>query len=310
MGAESIHPALENAVRAYVIERAGGDLSGDLAAMPLGELISVFFNWRARHIPARPRTHHVSTEMQASAKFIEHRDDVAALIAEIEAGSDLTPHLSRGVATAYEPDGDRKKVWRRSDRDLLIAEWGVHHLHLSSTVESHGFVERADDLLFAMFTPTDAYLIGIYPHGSWGLTEMLEIVVRNWPDDGLMLSSNFVIGLAQKWTDEERLQLRKAGISSAMIELDGKVWAPTALGQMADGKSSAAARRSMDFMWRLGQWEDDPERLLAEAESAVNEAAGRTVEGDWTAAVDADGQLGLMRDGWFYAILSLADAGA
>ncbi|HUB73083.1 MAG TPA: hypothetical protein VL979_03465 [Solirubrobacteraceae bacterium] len=308
MHTENVYARLEAAVRGYVIAQAGGDPSGDLSLMPLGELVTVFFSWRARHIPARPRICHVSQEMQASATASEHKDELAALIAKIEAGADLTPHLSRGVVNAYEPGGDKKKTWRRSDRDLLIADWGVHHLHLSGAVEQDGFVERADDLLFAMFTKTDSYLIGIYPHGSWGLVELLEIVVRNWPDAGLMLPTH-AIGLTQKWTDAERLELRNGGIASPFIELDGKVWAASALGQSLDGKASKASVRSMDFMWRLGQWEDDPEHLLAEAERVMNDAAGRALKGNWTPMVDAEGTLGLLREDVFYGLLSLADSG-
>jgi hypothetical protein len=44
---------------------------------------------------------------------------------------------------------------RRRDRDLLVADC-LRHLHLSTTIEADGFVERDDDLRFGAFTPCDA----------------------------------------------------------------------------------------------------------------------------------------------------------
>ena len=56
---------------------------------------------------------------------------------KIEAGDRLAPNLSRAVKLAHDPKG-------RRDKDRLIADWGLHHLHLSGTVEADGFVQRDD----------------------------------------------------------------------------------------------------------------------------------------------------------------------
>jgi hypothetical protein len=299
--------ALEGAARQYLLDAMGVDATSEAAALDLRALASAFFNWRARLIPARPRNCHLSRELEGSEKATEHRMDLDALVAEIVAGADLTSHLSKKVATAYQAGGDAIDTHVRDDRDLLLAEWGVYHLHLAQAVGEDGFVTRANDLIFAMFAPNDAYLIGIYGHGSWGLTEVLEIVVRHWPDAKLMLPTH-AIGLTQKFTGEERLQLRKAGVASPMIEVDGKVWVASALGQTLDGKASRAGQRAMGVMWTLSRWEDQRDALLAEAEAAVNEAAGRLVTGEWTAIVH-EGVLGLLREDLFHPVVYLRDAG-
>lgn len=82
-----------------------------------------------------------------------------------------------------------KRLHRRSDLELLISDWGLHHLHLTTELEPDGFVERTDDLLFAAFTDKDAYLIGIYPHGSWVLREVIETLVQEWPDNSAVNGS-------------------------------------------------------------------------------------------------------------------------
>ena len=116
------------------------------------------------------------------------------------------------------------------------------------------------------------------------------------------------IGLDPERTDEERLQLRKTGINTPGVVVDGKVWMPSALGIALDGSSSRAGRRAMDFVWRLQQWENSPETQLAEVGRAIDVAAGREVTGDWTALVDQNGTLGLLRGGVFCPLLSLAPA--
>jgi hypothetical protein len=103
-------------------------------------------------IPARARDCHVSAGMRASPKFTEHKRALETIINMIETGAELTLHLSKKATIAHIPGADFKEPGRRDDRDLLLGEWGVYHLHLAA--------EHADDLVFAMFTRTDAYLIG------------------------------------------------------------------------------------------------------------------------------------------------------
>jgi hypothetical protein len=293
----TIHDQLQGAVRAYVIGGLPPDGSGELSAMPLRDLLTTFFNSQGRLIPPRARHCHISAEMRASRKFTEHKHALETIINMIETGADLTPHLSKKATIAHTPGADGKRPGRRDDRDLLLGEWGVYHMHLDP--------EHADDLIFAMFTKTDAYLIGVYDHRSWGLTEVLKIVVRNWPNAGLMLETH-AIGLEPERTDEERLQLRQGGINTTGVLVDGKLWMPSALGIALDGSSSRAGRRAMDFVWRLQQWENAPEVQLADIAHAIDEAAGREVTGDWTALVDENGTLGLLRGGVFCSLLSLA----
>ncbi|HST33546.1 MAG TPA: hypothetical protein VLJ80_08515 [Solirubrobacteraceae bacterium] len=297
MSQTMIHDQLQVAVREYVLGILPPDGSGELLAMPLRDLLTTFFNSQGRLIPPRARSCHVSAEMRKSPKFIEHKEAVDTVISMIETGADLASHLSKKATIAHVPGADSKQPGSRDDRDLLLGEWGVHHLHLAS--------EHASDLIFAMVTKKDAYLIGVYDHTSWGLTEVLRIVVRNWPNAGLMLETN-AIGLVPERTDEERLQLRKAGFNTSGVVVDGKVWTPSALGITGDGSSSRAGRRAMDFVWRLQQWEDEPEAQLTEVARAINERAGREVTGGWVALVDENGTLGLLRGGIFCSLLSLA----
>lgn len=274
----------------------------DLEPMPLHELLTTYGNWRGQLVPPRPRRSHTSTELGESSKAVEHKGAFDAIIGSIQSGADLKPHLGRGIKIVHDPAADATgKLGRRMDRDLLIADWGVHHLHLSTTIESDGLVSRTGDLLFAAFTPDDAYLINIYPHGSWALKEVLETAVRNWPEAGLLSQVHYVVGLTQEYTDEERWALRNAG-TTGPLEINGKVYMPP--GQTLDGTPIAVTRRANAVMWALRGLRYDSDGRLAEIERLVDETAGHPVTSDWQAAVH-EGWCGVVRGGIFVPVAEL-----
>jgi hypothetical protein len=102
---------------------------------------------------------------------------------------DLTKYLSRRVSTGFalplKPAV--KQLARLQHLDLLLNDWGIHHLHISTAVAADGFVNRNDPLLFAMFEPEMAYLLDIGTHSSFVDQRLAEIAVENWPDTKLFL---------------------------------------------------------------------------------------------------------------------------
>lgn len=295
---------MKRVAREHVLAEMPDDPSGELEAMPLGDLLISYGTWRARLIPPQPRVCHLSRELQASPKATERKAGLDAIVAKIDAGNSLKPHLSRAVETAHQSEAESIELKRRRDRDLLVADWGLHHLHLSTTIEADGYVERADDLLFAAFTPTDAYLIGIYPHGSWGLIELLAILVRNWGENGPMHKANFVVALTRDSTEQELLDFRAAGIANPAVTIDGEVWGVPALGQTLGGTPVAATQTANRVMHALREWREDAESRLATAADTVDASAGRTVSGPWEAVVHDD-CLGLEREDVFYPVIRL-----
>src|SRR5207247_3505390 len=103
-------------------------------------------------------------------------DGLAAIRRDIAAAADLTRYLSSRVRFA-------------DNRDLLLAHAGIHHLHMSDTIEFWDRVERTEHVLFVAFRPDAAYLIDIYAHPSdganWAEQAILKNIVRNWPEAGI-----------------------------------------------------------------------------------------------------------------------------
>jgi hypothetical protein len=135
---------------------------------------------------------------------------------------------------------------------LLLADWGLHHLHLG-TRRRKGRYTRSDHVLIAYFDSTDAYLVDLVRHNdNWAASRLLEIVVRNWRHLADSWRLRGAVGLSREISDEERLSLRNAGVN-VLVEIDGGVYLPMPAGQTLAGTPMAAARHIMGVMHQLEQ---------------------------------------------------------
>jgi hypothetical protein len=283
----TIPDRLERVARRHVEGSIPPDPSGELAGMNLSRLLIVYGNWRGRFVACRRRKVHVSRELAAELPGSEHQAAVDRVYAEIQAGADLTPRLSKGIEVAYVPQG-RRKAGGGVDRDIdaMLANDGLHHLHVGHD-EGGRFVTRTRDLLFVAFREEDAYVVGIYPHGSWGRRELLERLVRNWPEAELLAHARGVIGLSQQYSDEDRWGLMKAGVTVA-IEIDGKVY--FALGQTTARTPMAVTQWVNAFMWELTYMRDQGvDERLRQRDADPSLYWAPTVRNDHVGLVSAQG---------------------
>jgi hypothetical protein len=288
-GTTTLADRVEEKVRIHVLGAMPSDPSGELAAKPLRELLTIYGNWRARFVSSRPRAVHRSRELAVSTAASTYAAALAELERKMTAGEDLTPHLSERVETAFLSSTELAALprhRREGDRDRMLADWGIHHLHLSSAPGRGGFTARGPELLYAVFQPDDAYLLRVYSHADWALEELVRVVVGNWPDAGIFHRLHYATGLTSAWTDDDRLKLRKAGVSGSLIEIDGVVWGR--LGQTASGMPFHVARRVMGFIAELQLLREDEAGRLAGFAAALDRMAGQPVTGEWTPSVDGD----------------------
>ncbi len=132
---------VEDSVRAYVLHSTPPDPSGELATKPVRELLHIYGNWRGRRPYPRPRVVHRSQEILSSAEALAFQSELDELVRKMEAGEELKPHLSRAVDAAFLSTQDRAslpRAQREQDLDRMLADWGIHHLHLSTEVEPMG----------------------------------------------------------------------------------------------------------------------------------------------------------------------------
>jgi hypothetical protein len=258
----SLATQFEADLRSQVLSELPHDAKdrGSLDRLPTGNLLIRYFNWLRRLVPQCPRQLLVSTELAASPKRLDHVQGFDLLSRTIAAGGDLTPYLSRGVLIGWKLNPG-KPLKAQRDLDLLVSDWGVHHLHLGTTLESDGFIARADDLLFAVFTPNSAYALDILPHGSWHKRHLLEVIARNWPGSGLLHELKGV-AMERPLGEAQSKQLRQGGVSSP-VEIDGRTYFPKGFLSMA-GTSLWATDQSNQIMHAIRQVAEAP-RLIEDA---------------------------------------------
>jgi hypothetical protein len=156
------------------------------------------------------------TELQAGLNLLEEK---------IINGDDLRPNLS-------------KKLKKLSDKDGLLFDWGIHHLHLGTTIGSDGFIQRTGPLLYARFDNENAYFINVLNHGAWTTQELLKTIHKNWPTSIEAYRLKGVIGVEKKFNDDEVKHLRNAQINTLLEIEEGVVYMGPGGGLSASGDSA------------------------------------------------------------------------
>lgn len=216
------------------------DWAMDLSQVSPKDLSVLFFHAGKRRIEPRPRV------VKVSASFVcppDHASGWAALQTKIEAGLDLSPHLSLQI----------EKVMAK---DPLLLDWGVYHLHLGQAVhpKNGSFVERTGPVVFGYPTKDAFHAIGIYEHGSWSDSSIIETLHANWPELTNRAKLEGVLSLSQNFTDEDRKKLRNAGINVITALPDGTFLAPLGGGYTGNGVSTEgvmASDKELDKMERI-----------------------------------------------------------
>lgn len=218
------------------------------------ELLVRFFNWLQRLVHPHPRTVFKSQEFSSQFFNDEQNIDLAKIIQKIEGGDEITPHLSKRILSGFVLDNHSvplNTLNRRHDLDLLLNDWGIHHLHISNQIERDGFVKRTGPLLFSIFTQGKAFLLEVFPeHGDWTDQRLVEIAVRNWPLEGLFIQLNGALGLSTPISTSDRSQLRSAGIDIP-IEVDGKVYVSKTMGLSSAGTSAESTLKADRLLYSL-----------------------------------------------------------
>lgn len=256
-------------------DRAKTATSAALQEMSGKQLLHIYLNWFFRSVPQIPRKIQFSNRVLLKELSDTERQALEEICLAIENGESLKKYLSRAVLCGYEkPKGNKKKLARRRDLDLLFNETCIHHLHLSSEVEGDGFVERSDRLLFVLFRREFAYLINILPHKAehlWASRELFRTIIENWPTEDLLYELVGCMGEQQTNRDDlkdayRHIQLRNAGIMTP-ISLDDKVYCGA-------GALSTAGTSMLSLMWSdeivpkvnwlFEMWEKSPASLQSE----------------------------------------------
>jgi hypothetical protein len=138
----------------------------DMQGMPTRRLILAYMTWRMRLIPAKPRRVRLWSGGVKPAEFYAARERLRPLLMKVEAGKDLTPHLSDEVNRKGVVLRKPGKPGRREDIDMVLTRQGLHHFH----VGKHGPGNpkgRSQSLVFAEVLENEFRIVALSDHRAF-----------------------------------------------------------------------------------------------------------------------------------------------
>lgn len=212
------------------------------------------------------------------------------------AGGDVNPYQSKTLTLFNDTSGKKEK--KRTDG--LWADWGIHHLHLSSNPvdPAKKYSDRAEWVLFLKVYNDAVLFIDIKQHDKsiepdlFSQKDLIETLIRNWPQAAEMYEMKGVTGLAnnQPFTDADIAKMRSNGINLP-FEMGGKVYAPIGMGMT----SAVTAMRVTMFRDRIFSYAKEiEEKFMDEDGSYMKELkSGGVSKPEFELYMFDDGGLGI-----------------
>jgi hypothetical protein len=219
---------------------------GELAALEPGcadadvDPFVLFFDACESLIPSRrrvvyaPKDFNSPSDLQLGFEF---------LLEQVRCGACLRPHQTmKLLSPAFE--------------DLLL-DWGIHPFHLGIEMQSNGFVERTERLLFARVTDFSFFVLGVFEEGAWTREGLVRTIHESWPDS---IDRFRVLGIPanEPSSAEPERRQRGGGDSAGVVAMpDGTVYHALEVMPKAEGTSTRAMACADAMRERLRWWEQD-----------------------------------------------------
>ncbi|MEI7867377.1 MAG: hypothetical protein WCI11_05760 [Candidatus Methylumidiphilus sp.] len=175
-----------------------------------------WLDFRYRYIDPQPRQ--VIFSNKFPKKQLPTKDQMALnnFVQLIKKGRDVNPYQGRGLTLKYDISGERKEV----RTDLMWADWGIHHFHLSDEpIPSDQYYSRgADFLVFCLVGGDLVAFIDVLPHPDkegFANPELINTVASNWPDYIKQYRLNGIMP-GRSYTQAEIHTLRSSGIQPSL----------------------------------------------------------------------------------------------
>ncbi|MCE0881290.1 hypothetical protein [Pseudomonas putida] len=251
------------------------DWSMDLRRTPDKDICVLFHHAGKRRIEPRPRQVVLANTFECPQEL---NPGWTVLRNKIEAGADLSPHLSLQI----------EKVMAT---DRLLLDWGVYHLHLglAGHHKNTNFVERTGPVVFGYPTQDTFHAIGVYAHGAWSDSSVIETLHANWPELTGSAKIRGEFTLAQQYTDDDRKKLRASGINVITALSDGTFLFPLGGGYAGNGVSIEGVTASDRERKKI----ESLERKLLELAPVIEEAL---TESGYVVASEVTARLNFTRD--------------
>lgn len=222
---ENVDEICEKLIAAFALTHA------KTADSNLHEALLRWLDFRLRYIEPRPRRIVVSKKFPLSLPS-DVSNALSAFEKAVMSGDDVNAYQSTSLTRFNDTSGTKKQ--KRTDG--LWADWGIHHIHLTTTAVPIGqaYSQRSDWLLFLVVFPDVVAFIDVRKHEEddlFQLHDLVETLIRSFPDYAEQFKLKGALGLANSTTPtpKDTALLRKSGVAQ-LIELNGAVYAPPGMG--------------------------------------------------------------------------------
>lgn len=223
-----------------------------------------WMDYRLRHVTAQPR------EVKKSSRFPMQNlpETVIQALNELqtrfESGEDVNPYLSK---TTIGNDVSAGKLLRRTDG--MWADWGIHHLHLTSEPLAMGerYSERSDWLLFVRVFDDVVAFVDVRSHNEtdlWTQEEIVKTFIDTWPEQAEPWRIENMVDISPSKAPGDHKLLRNAGVNIP-VEHKGEYYfgqgggLTSALTSTAASMACIAVKRNARH---LALWLDQPENPI------------------------------------------------
>lgn len=190
----------------------------------------LYFALKQRIIEIKPRNVLISQEFSCPPEL---ESGLELIKNKIQNGIDIRPHQSRLL----------KKI---DNKDGLLFDWDIHHLHLGVNIEADGFINRTGPLLYVRFDDENAYFLTVESHGAWTMQELLKIIHKNWPQTIENFRIKDAVSLTTNFSDEDLKDLRGAQINSLIEVAQGAIYMGPGWGIVSSGDSGKAVMDKLE----------------------------------------------------------------
>lgn len=180
-------------------------------------------------------------------------------------GDDINPYLSRRIYKS-KLSKYKKSYQGKESRDLLLYDWGIHHLHLTpeDVNASEKTSTRSEYLLFIKVKQNAVYFIDALKHDTkeFANKDLIRIIDRNWPQ---LLKDKVLsdVKIRREFTEEEIIKQRQAG-NLVFYSIDGKTYGLIGGGITSNSISITYTRIANDIFNMLNKYEKDINKLKEE----------------------------------------------
>jgi hypothetical protein len=138
----------------------------DLNKQRTGRLILALLTWRMRLIPMKPRMVRVWSGGVRPWEFAAAKPRLQSFLSKVEAGQDLTPHLSKLVNTRGIVLPGASPAAHRQDIDGVLIRDGLHHFHIGMKGPANP-KGRSAALIFAEVLEKDFRIVALSDHDAF-----------------------------------------------------------------------------------------------------------------------------------------------